>query len=135
MATRGAWRFHSNVNTVIGEINTQAPVRMRQAVELVRGAAMRSMQEPKTGRQYRVPGTGRMYTASAPGEAPAVRLGRLIGSVKVEVVTTPTATEGRVGTTLEYGEILERRRNRPFLNPAFIQNRDRIRQILGARWM
>lgn len=47
---------------------------MRAANEL-RNAAQLVLRGQRSGRRYRVPGTKRYYTASAPGEPPAVRTG------------------------------------------------------------
>lgn len=132
-------RFESNRAAVELRVAGEAKARMERAAELVRGEAMRLMSGPKTGKRYRVPGTkGAWYTASAPGEAPAVPTGRLKGKVDREVRVTAAETIGRVGTSLQYGAELElgnrRVRPRPWLAPAFRNMRERISETLGGRW-
>lgn len=131
-------RFESNRATVEMRVADESKVRMERALELVRGEAMRLMSERKSGRIYRVPGTKVLYTASAPGEAPAVPTGRLKGSITRDVTVTLTETIGRVGTGLPYGAHLEygtrRIRPRPWLTPSFRNMRERIASTLGGRW-
>jgi hypothetical protein len=85
----------------------------------VRNEAVQSMRGPKSGKTYRVPGTKRTYTASAPGEAPAVRLGTLRQSIQVEFISK---MHRRVGTNIKYGKHLElgtrKMAARPYLRPA-----------------
>lgn len=134
-----AIRFESNRVAVELRIAGEARSRVERAAELVRGEALQLMSGRKSGRRYRVPGTrGVWYTASAPGEAPAVPTGRLKGSVTREVRVTPEETVGLVGTALQYGAELEfgnrRVRPRPWLSPAFRNMRGRISDTLGGRW-
>lgn len=133
-------RFESNRAAVELRIANEAKVRMTKAVELVRGEAIRLMSTHKTGRRYRVPGTkGAWYTASAPGEAPAVPTGRLRGSIAYQVTATSTETIGIVGTALQYGAELEYGtrtiRPRPWLGPAFRNTKEKIQETLDGRWM
>jgi len=132
-------RFESNRAAVELRIAGEARIRMEQATELVRGEALRLMSGPKHGRRYRVPGTQVFYTASAPGEAPAVPTGRLRGSVNREVRVSANETIGVVGTELGYGRDLEfgkppRLRPRPWLRPAFDAMRGRIAAKLEEKW-
>jgi len=131
--------FESNRAAVEMRIASEAKSRVERAAELVRGEAMNLMSGPKRGRRYKVPGTkGAWYTASAPGEAPAVPTGRLKGSIVREVRVTESETVALVGTALRYGAELEfgnrRVQPRPWLLPAFNNMRDQIYQIIGGRW-
>jgi hypothetical protein len=96
----------------------------------VRNEVVQSMRGPKSGRTYRVPSSKRTYTASAPGEAPAVRLGTLRQSIQVEFVAP---CHRRVGTNMEYALGLElgtkRMAARPYLRPAL----DRVRQKYAGK--
>lgn len=49
--------------------------RAQEASQILRNAALRVLRGQRSGRRYRIPGTTRYYTASAPGEPPAVRTG------------------------------------------------------------
>lgn len=132
-------RFGTNRAAVELRIAGEARIRMERATELVRGEALRLMSGPRTGLRYRVPGTAVWYTASAPGEPPAVRTGRLRGSVNRDVTSTATETIGVVGTTLNYGAFLEfgappNLRPRPWLWPAFTNTRRAVAEVLGEKW-
>lgn len=99
-------------------------------------AAQESMRQGKHGRDYRKAwrqegkkkapkgqnAKGPRNVSSAPGEAPAVQYGRLIGSVAFE---RPRRLLRRVGTNLDYGRFLElgtkRIQPRPWLRPAYKQ--------------
>ncbi len=74
----------------------------------------------KTGRVYTVPGVKRKYTASRPGEAPAVATGNLIKNVISDdrAVVSGKGFKVSVGTNVDYGKILETEKSRPWLVPA-----------------
>lgn len=87
---------------------------------------------PKTGRVYKVPGIKRKYTASRPGEAPAVATGILKNNVISDdrAVVSGKGFKVSVGTNIDYGEILETKKNRPWLVPALeITRNQNIRAI------
>lgn len=56
-------------------IKHQMASRGYRASNELRNAALEVLKGQRGGRRYRVPGTGAYYTASAPGEPPAVRTG------------------------------------------------------------
>lgn len=86
---------------------------------------------PETKRMYRVPGTKRMYQASAPGEAPASRLGDFRRSIKFEVATDKSGTDYYFGTDLEYPYFLEFSMDRPSLLPTFEENKQAVKQLMS----
>lgn len=59
----------------VDSIKHQMKARSYQAANELRNAALIVLRGQRHGRVYRVPGTKRHYTASAPGEPPAVRTG------------------------------------------------------------
>ncbi len=71
--------------------------------------------------------------ASKPGEPPHRRTGMLSRSITHEV----TATTARVGTNVKYGKFLEtgtsKMAARPYLRPAVIKNRRKIKKILNRK--
>ena len=87
---------------------------------------------PKTGRIYRRPKpVGGLYRASAPGEPPAIRTGRLFRS-RSERQTEPTTWEMLIDTP--YAAILEglersRMAPRPFVVPAIRNVRERLNRV------
>lgn len=69
---------------------------------------------PRTGRQYPIPGTDASYTASAPGEPPAVREGRYVASIKYtpairrgDFIVARAYTDLKVGGTGGQAELAE----------------------------
>ncbi len=78
------------------------------------------MQGTRSGRTYRIPGTTITYTASKPGEFPALRTGALSRSYEL-TPPLPNAIQTRVtlGTRLHYAPILERKLNRRHLGRTF----------------
>jgi hypothetical protein len=97
----------------------------RDAAKAVEQNAKLSMEEPKSGRIYDM-GKGKMHQASAPGESPAVEIGKLSNSID-------TAQDGRTKwvtyTNVEYAPHLEfgapnaNIEPRPFFAPAVEQER------------
>lgn len=77
------------VRSVYGKVTQQVKSRAMRASNALRNAELQVLTGQRHGRRYKVPGTyrrqrdkvtgrmvnGRYYTASAPGEAPAVRTG------------------------------------------------------------
>lgn len=67
------------------KIKETGPKRLREAALLAQREIKQTLTGQRSGRTYRVPGTRRQYTASAPGEPPAVRTGRLRSVIRIEV--------------------------------------------------
>ena len=115
----------------------------------------------RSGRVYPVPGTGQvtkveittrrghkmtvrkltgatMYTASAPGEAPASMLGQLRQSYRFRITGPNYKEVGEVGSPLIKAlwleEGTERIAPRPHLQPGFDNNRADIFRELRRRW-
>lgn len=63
------------VAEMVEEIKGQVVSRGYRVSNEMRNAAMLTLRGRGHGRRYRVPGTKKFYTASAPGEVPAVRTG------------------------------------------------------------
>ena len=92
---------------ISSDIRMKMEIRSYLAANELRNAAMMVLRGQRSGRRYKVPGTyrrqrdksdgkmknGRYYTASAPGEPPAVRTGvfRLSWRPTAKVVATPTS--------------------------------------------
>ena len=68
--------FISNqTGELISDIEHQMMSRAYQAAQALKKAELQVLRGQGGGRRYRVPGTGASYTASAPGQPPAVRTG------------------------------------------------------------
>jgi|SRR5690625_705419 len=85
----------------------------------------------RTGRTYRIPNTGIVWTASRPGEPPATRLGDLRRSYQVYPRTRNTIKDHvMVGSRLDYAYELEVEMDRPHLMPSFVETRDEVYHVL-----
>ena len=121
--------LESIVGDITTEIQHQMASRSYQAANELRNSALMVLRGQRSGRRYKVPGTyrrqrdkvdgkmknGRYYTASAPGEPPAVRTGTfrnswqatargpIFGSYISRIESDATTDNGRHNL----GEILE----------------------------
>lgn len=138
---------------VIRTLDGVAAERMKQAVISVRNETQEVLSGVRHGRRYKVPttgtgrigegrsrpGTGVWYTASAPGESPAVRLGGLRASVDYHIAGVGRTIVGDVGTKLAYGASLEygteRMSARPWLRKSFERTLDTILDIWRRPWL
>jgi len=84
----------------------------------------------------------RFYTASAPGEPPASRTGLLRSTIGWYVSSERSLlgkkVVGTVGSPLEYAVSLEKgigMAPRRFMHPSFLRSRDKVKRILGSRWL
>jgi hypothetical protein len=96
-------QFTDNSRAVIAEIERMAKIRILDGANIVRNEWVQGLSGNRSGRVYRIPGTKRTYTASAPGEAPGVLFGDLRRSIRVG---QPIVKNGR--TSIEIGSELEK---------------------------
>jgi len=130
--------FTENFKGALTKLDSTGRERMTAAVNEMRGEILVTLSGSRSGRTYKVPGTGRTYTASAPGQPPAQRLGELRQSVSTEVEGTGSKVVGRVGTNKKYGPMLEfGTRNmapRPWLRPTFEKKQKDVEAIFIRQW-
>jgi len=129
--------FISGVAAVISRINTVESAKMREAAISARNRIVQNLSGPRSGRTYKVPGTGVTYTASRPGEYPAVRLGDLKGSIRWKMRKRTFVTDAIVGTDQEHGVHLEKKSGvggRPWLERSLKEEKPETKRILGRRW-
>jgi hypothetical protein len=119
---------------VVGAINEGALKALRAAADIGRNATLVNLSGTRTGIVYFVPGTQVQYTASAPGEYPAIATGNLRQSVKI-------IQEGEgflVGTEVDYGLFLEKKDSlhggREWLRPSLEGVRKEMEAAVGTRW-
>lgn len=94
---------------VLKTLNDMIVQRMQKACIHLKNEVNKTLSGDRTGRTYKVPGTKhKYYTASAPGEPPAVATGRLRKSIKYKVEGSFKQCTGYVGTDVKYASILER---------------------------
>lgn len=103
--------FKSYLHQVQRAIDEATREGMEIGIENMRGLVVRNLKQQGHGRIYRIPGPKRDYTASAPGEYPAVRLAILSGpgGVETKVSTTATGIEARIGSRHKFGLALEKK--------------------------
>jgi hypothetical protein len=65
-----------NIAATVKNVEREVSNRAYRASNELRSSALHILRGQRTGRVYKVPFTKRVYTASAPGEPPAVRTGR-----------------------------------------------------------
>ncbi len=131
----GAWT--SDVTTaMLG----QARSNVREAGQYLASELRKTLTGERSGHRRKVPGTASTYyTASAPGEPPAVQLGNLRRSISVRdrgeprsgvfaVLVGPRRLED------DYPARLELERNRPYVEPTLARSRRRLRRILEDGW-
>lgn len=109
-------QFDAMVKEITENIKLQMESRAYRGANELRNASQLVLRGQRSGRRYRVPGTKRYYTASAPGEPPAVRTGVfrmswqpsahvIFGSYISRVESTTRTNNGRyiLGELLENG--------------------------------
>ena len=144
----GGYVFVSNMPGVMIAIETASALGIKKAAQHVRNAAVKNLSnaETRTGKKARVPGTGTKkegskrttsgsgvyYTASAPGEFPALATGQLTGSVHWKMI----GDTGIVHTNLLHGAYLEDPKNtrpigrRRWLKRTFDEEHTRVLEII-----
>ncbi len=129
-----AVKYVSHLPACVALFEAEIDRRVSLACQHMVNATKQTLTGQRTGRIYRVAGTKQKYTASHPGEPPAVRTGRLRNSIKFIMLSRGTHVEGVVGTDVEYAPYLEfgtrRMAPRRFLGVTFEQERMRIFSIL-----
>lgn len=127
-------QIENHISEVLAKIQTNLKNKMVDATNEVRNQTMESLSGDRHGKQYNVPGTKTKYTASAPGEAPAVATARMRQSIKTEV--SDDGLRGGVGSDLDYPAGLEmgtsKTKPRPWLKPSFEAKKDDIQKIFTS---
>lgn len=75
MSGGGSVQFEQAIQGIVDSIRQQLESRSYRVANELRNASLGVLRGQRGGRRYRVPGTRSYYTASAPGEPPAVRTG------------------------------------------------------------
>ena len=111
---------------VLQNIRIGMTARLRLAAQLVRDRVVINISRPVT--KTKGVRSGRIVSSnrSRPGEFPKADTTRLMKDIFFEV----SGHEARVGTTLDYGLVLETSMNRSFLRRSFIQMQPTITRVL-----
>ena len=137
MATRVKLVFYTK--EVVKSLENATSKRMAEAVNAVRDQTLETLSGPRSGRTYRIPGTRRTYTASAPGQPPAVATAELKQSISTSVGGEDRTVIGHVGTDKIQGKMTEfGTRNmapRPWLRISFEKASSKVQTILSGKWL
>lgn len=113
--------------------------KMLAAVNEVRNTVLETLSGTRSGQTYKVPGTNRTYTASAPGQPPAVATAELRQSIGTSIESEPGRLVGKVGTDKIQGKMMEFGTRhvapRPWLRISFEKSSGKIKSILGRKWL
>lgn len=153
MAIRYSQKTFNNSEVLRDQIKRGVQANLKAAAIIWHAGIIRELRGPRSGYEYAVPGTGRvvnaekeingrtfyfrklegakMYTASAPGEAPATVTGDLRTSYRFRVSDDHMA---EVGSPLDYALFLEKgtvnMAPRPHIKPAYAKNAKKIKEAL-----
>lgn len=75
ISTKMSVRLDDTVEQIVENIKQEMERRSYLAANELRNSALEVLRGQRSGRRYRAPSTKKHYTASAPGEPPAVRTG------------------------------------------------------------
>ena len=92
---------------VTKEVQQQMEGRAYRAANELRNSSLSVLRGERGGRTYRVPGTKRYYTASAPGEPPAIRTGVFRTSWQPKSYAFGTSYISRIESGVKYADWLE----------------------------
>lgn len=132
-------KFRSNLSKVISTFEKGAEAKLITAANIGRASVVEVLTGTRGGREYKVPGTQVRVKASAPGEAPATRTGRLRQSYAVSDIYDHNGNMSiRVGSELDYARRLERgtkkMKPRPHLEPAMRKVQPQINIVMEEPW-
>lgn len=132
--------FEHEYKERIKEIKWKMKARGARASLELRNAAILTLRGQGKGRVYRVPGTRRKYTASAPGDVPAVRTGTYRMAWKPRSMITENTVTARIENPTKVGryvlgELLEdgtsKMDSRPHLEKIKEKARPKIERIFN----
>lgn len=119
---------------IIKGLDNKVAQAMQATATLLEGEVNEVLRGQRHGRRYKVPNSNQTYTASAPFEAPAVRLSDLFGSYKGITEGTGSNTVAIIGTDVEYAPHLEygtrRMAMRPHFRKTVMKNLPKVERIV-----
>lgn len=133
--------FDKNVGEAVAHIKQEMERRSWLVANELRNSALEVLRGERSGRVYTIPATRRKYTASAPGEPPAIRTGTFRRSWQsrayvesgsyISCIESDIQTDGKrkynLGTVLEEGT--RRMAPRPFHDPIVENAMPQIKRI------
>lgn len=122
-------KFTSGLGAVKKLIEEQAHEKKEEVAKLLLGHVEQGLQGPRHGKTYKIPGTDRTYTASAPGEFPAFRTGQLLQSMKAKILDHAAV----VGTNSNLAAMVSA--ERPFLDQLAEEAEPQIAAVIKSPWL
>ena len=95
------------IEKAVESVRQQVEARSYQAANELRNSSLLILKGQRHGRRYRVPGTKSYYTASAPGEPPAMRTGTYRSSFQPTALKEGDLYISRIETDVPYADWLE----------------------------
>lgn len=138
MSTRSSCKVNIPVDGIVRGIEAEASRKALKVCHVFRNQVVKNLTGKRSGRKYRVPGTKREYTASAPGEYPAVMTGQLRASIKFLVQMAPGNVFAIVGSNVLHGIYLEGSQEAPGIRPwlwrSYLEVKEKIEAICREPW-
>lgn len=129
--------FKSYRKEVKAFLDTKATKKTAVIGTEVTNLIKKGMREAKSGEEYRIPGSNRTYTASAPGEFPAIRTGQLRSGIRFKQNNESDGVAVHMGTNVDQGIYLEGEDGnglRPWLSKGINEYDPRLKEVLGGDW-
>jgi len=131
------------IKRLVEKINYEAKSRAYRASNELRNAALTILRGQRSGRIYKRPFSSGKYTASAPGEPPALRSGDLRRSWRQktasEKVGGSLTVKPAITTDVKYAPILDdgsgKMASRPIEEPVIEAAKPRIKQIYSEPYL
>ena len=127
--------YESNIKGLDDELRKHLVACLRRAVLVWQASIRKTLAGQRSGKEYFVPKTRVKYTASAPGEAPAMPTGQLRASYTTEV--DRAKLEAYLGSELDKALWMERGTRhiapRPAIVPSFETAKGRIVSEMGRK--
>jgi hypothetical protein len=131
------------IDKLVDQINFEAKSRAFRAANELRNSALTVLRGQRSGRVYKRPFSSSKYTASAPGEPPAVRSGDLRRSWRQKTASESTGkgltVKPAITTDVKYAPWLDegtdRMAPRPFEDPIIEDAKPKIKAIYSEPYL
>ncbi len=138
-----AMNIKLEIDKLVDQINFEAKSRAFRAANELRNSALTVLRGQRSGRVYKRPFSSSKYTASAPGEPPAVRSGDLRRSWRQKTASESTGkgltVKPAITTDVKYAPWLDegtdRMAPRPFEDPIIEDAKPKIKAIYSEPYL
>ncbi len=138
-----AMNIKPEIDKLVDKINFEAKSRAFRAANELRNSALTVLRGQRSGRVYKRPFSSSKYTASAPGEPPAVRSGDLRRSWRQKTASESTGkgltVKPAITTDVKYAPWLDegtdRMAPRPFEDPIIEDAKPKIKAIYSEPYL